>query len=101
MNKSILIYEPHSERMPHLVFLLQLAQFSATHARTAAEAINWLTAYRLQVISFDLVLISSACTTPDELQLAQELPQLSLPVVFLQRDEGPLMNPPCRKRSEP
>ena len=97
MKKSILIYEPHCERMPHLVFLLQLAQFSATHARTAAEAINWLSAYRLQVISFDLVLISSACTNPDEQQLAAELPNLSLPVVFLQREDTPLADLPCRK----
>lgn len=90
MKKTILIYEPRAEQVSHLIFLLHLADIRGTHARTAAEAINWLAAYRLLVISFDLVLICSLCTTEAERLLLEELPGLPLPVVFLQRDDMPL-----------
>jgi hypothetical protein len=86
MKKTILIYEPHCEQVPHLVFLLHLADICGTHARTAEEAINWLSAHRLQVITFDLLLICSFSRTEHEHQLLMELPGLLLPVVFLQRD---------------
>lgn len=89
MKKNLLIYEPHCEQMPHLVFLLHLADISCTHARTAAEAINWLTAHRLQFSTFDLLLICSFSQTEQEQQLLLALGNLSLPVVFLQRKEAP------------
>lgn len=90
MKKNLLIYEPRCEQMPHLIFLLHLADISCTHARTAAEAINWLTALRLQLSAFDLILICSFSQTEPEQQLLMALGDLSLPVVFMQRGETPL-----------
>ncbi len=92
MKKTILVYEPHCQQMPHLVFLLHLADISCTHARTAAEALNWLSAHRLKLSTFDLFLICSFSQAEAEQQLLMALCDLSLPVVFLQRDEAPLIN---------
>jgi hypothetical protein len=95
MKKTILIYEPDCEQVPHLVFLLHLAGICGTHARTVEEAMNWLAAHRLQVITFDLLLICSFCRTEPEHQLLRDLPGLALPVVFLQRDNRPSAHLPA------
>jgi hypothetical protein len=92
MKKSILIYEPHCDKVPHLVFLLRLADISCTHARTAVETIDWLAAHRLKVITFDLLLISSFTQTKPEQHLLMALSGLPLPVVFLQRENTPLVD---------
>ena len=85
----ILIYEPNCEQMRHLVFQLHLANISCTHARTAAEAINWLSAHRLQLSTFVLLLICSFSQTEPEQRLLMALDDLSLPVIFLQREDTP------------
>ncbi|WP_224746999.1 chemotaxis protein CheW [Pelovirga terrestris] len=90
MKKTILIYEPHCEQMPRLVFLLHLADISCIHARTVDEAINWLSAHRLQLSTFDLFLICSFSRSTPEQQLLLVLGDVSLPVVFLQRGNSPL-----------
>jgi len=92
MKKTILIYKPQCEQVKHLIVMLQLANMSCTYASTALEAINWLAAHRLQVMTFDLVLICSFNQTQPEHQLLMDLQGLPLPAVFLQREDTPLAN---------
>src|SRR6056297_1835015 len=92
MKKTILIYEPHCEQMKHLIVILQRANMSSTYANTAPEAINWLAAHRLQVMTFDLALICSFHQTQLEQQLLMDLQGLPLPVAFLQREVPPPAN---------
>lgn len=94
MKSQILLYEPNVGCHPKLAFLLGIEEVSGTYARSAAEALNWLEAIKLRVVSFDLVLISSWCGSPDEYELVQGALELQLPVVFLQRDpEHPIPDP--------
>ncbi len=87
MQKHILLYEPDHTQIPHLLFLLRLRDNHCTHARSAEEALNWLSANRLQVVTFDLVLIGSVSHQPQEMQFFEEICGLSLPVIFIQRDQ--------------
>jgi len=65
MKSQILLYEPNVGCHPKLAFLLGIEEVSGTYARSAAEALNWLEAIKLRVVSFDLVLISSWCGSPE------------------------------------
>ena len=87
----ILLFEPNQERVPHLIFLLNLADIHCTVARTIEEAINWLSAVRLQVIHFDLFLLSSLEGVDLEKELlAETLNSTTVPVVSIQRHNLPL-----------
>ncbi|MFO7766026.1 MAG: hypothetical protein R6V33_06310 [Pelovirga sp.] len=86
MKRNILVYEPCISNVPNIAFVLSVGQFGCTHARTAEEAINWLEAVRLKVISFDLVLVSSFSGEKLEASFLDELSAVELPVVFLQQD---------------
>ncbi len=88
MKNQILLYEPNIRYHPPLAFLLSVDDIAGTYARSAAEALNWLEAIKLQVVSFDLVLISSWLGTAAECQLVENALELQLPVVFLQRDSN-------------
>jgi len=85
MKKNILVYEPQTGNVPYLAFVLNLGQVGCTHARSAAEAMNWVEAARLKIISFDLVLISSLSHEAPEIKMLNSLPDLQVPIVFLQR----------------
>ncbi len=87
MKKNILTYEPCMSNVPYLAFTLNVGQFGWTHARTAEEALNWLEAITLKVISFDMVLVSSLSGEELEIKFLDRLTGLKVPVVFLQRDE--------------
>jgi len=97
MKKTILIYDPHCEQVKPLIVMLQLANMSCTYASTAPEAMNWLAAHRLQVMTFDLVLLCSFHQTELEHQLLMDLQALALPVVFLQREDTLSKNVPDKK----
>lgn len=86
MKKNILVYEPCISNVPNIIFVLSVGQFGCTHARTAEEALNWLEAVRLKVISFDLVLVSSFSGETLEAGFLDELSAVELPVVFLQQE---------------
>jgi len=83
----ILLFEPDRERIPHLIFLLKLADIKCTVARTIEEAINWLSADRLKVIQFDLFLLSSleGVDLDGEL-LVEALKSTTFPVATIQRE---------------
>lgn len=85
MKKNVLVYEPQTGNVPYLAFVLNLGQVGCTHARSAAEALNWVEAARLKIISFDLVLISSLSHEAPEMQMLNSLKGLQIPIVFLQR----------------
>lgn len=87
MKSNVLVYEPCLSNIPSLTFVLGIGQFGCTHARTAGEALNWLAAARLKIISFDLVLVSSLSAEDLEAEFLAVLPILQIPVVFLQRDK--------------
>ncbi|MBD1401467.1 hypothetical protein [Pelovirga terrestris] len=85
MKSYILLYEPNIGYHSQLAFLLSVEDISGTYARSSDEALNWLEAIKLGVVSFDLVLIGSWCGTAAEYQLVQNALELQLPVVFLRR----------------
>jgi len=62
MKKTILMYKSIFEQVPHLIFMLQLA------------------AHRLQIITFDQVLINSTNQTEPEKQLLKDLSGLIHPI---------------------
>lgn len=97
MDKTILLYEPHSERVAHLVFLLNLADIRCTQARSIEETLNWLTAARLQIIDFDLLLIGSLAGTEAEHQFLKDLSPLERPLVYLQATDEPVPDSLCEK----
>lgn len=86
MAKSVLVYEPSSSNLPYMGFILSLGQVDCTHARTPEEAHNWLEAAENKVVYFDLVVIGSLCHQGIEDAFLAELPGLSIPLVFVQRD---------------
>lgn len=91
MKRNILVYEPCIGNVPYLTFVLNMAQMGCTHARTAEEALNWLEAAALKVISFDFVMISSLCADKLEGEFLKRMSDLDVEVVFLQRDDVPSM----------
>ena len=85
---NILLLEPNREKVPNLVFLLKLADIQCTVARSVEEALNWLSAYRLKVISFDLFLVNSLSGDELEKQLLTEASSFTtVPIVGVQRDD--------------
>ncbi|MCD6580564.1 MAG: hypothetical protein J7K90_02080 [Desulfuromusa sp.] len=74
-----------------MIFLLNLADIHCTIAKTIEEAINWLSADRLQVIHFDLFLMSSLEGVDLEKELLAEISNsITVPVVSIQRENQPL-----------
>ncbi len=87
---NILLFEENQEKIPHLVFLLKLADFNCTVARTAEEVINWLSADRLMVINFDLVLLNSLQGSGmDNMLLTELCDAVTVPVVCVKRPDVP------------
>ena len=83
---NILLYEPRQEEVPHLVFMLKLADIKCTVARTAEEALNWIAACRLSVVNFDLILLNFVQGSDLENMLLSELCRLAEePVVYVDR----------------
>jgi DNA-binding NtrC family response regulator len=87
---NILLFEENQEKVPHLVFLLKLADINCTVARTAEEVINWLSADRLMVINFDLVVLNSLQGSGMDNMLLTELCEVvTVPVVCVKRQDVP------------
>jgi len=88
---NILLFESNQEKISHLVFLLKLADIHCTVARTAEEVLNWISACRMMVIKFDLVLISSLQGSGLENMLLTELcHSATVPIVCVERQCLPL-----------
>lgn len=87
--RNILVYEADQSRIPHLVFLLNLADIRCSVARSTEELLNWLSAVRLEVTRFDLLLLHS--WQQDEVGravLKRILATVSLPVIYVARESG-------------
>lgn len=83
---NILLYEPRAEEVPHLVFMLKLADIECTVAKTAEEALNWIAACRMAVISFDLILLNFLQGSGLENMLLSDLSHSTKkPVVYVDR----------------
>ncbi len=83
----ILMLEPNRENVPHLVFLLKLAGIRCTVARNLEEVVNWLSAHRLMVAHFDLVLLNSLSGLDPEKKLLDDITgSTTVPLVYVQRD---------------
>lgn len=65
----ILIVDEQYERNHHISFLLRLASFKITLARTASEGINWVTSLHEESGRFDLILINHVDDGSDLLSL--------------------------------
>jgi len=87
----ILLFEENQGRIPHLVFLMKLAEVDCTVARTAEELLNWLSADRLMIINFDLVLLNSLPRNGMDNLLLTELSKVAtVPVICVKRLNKPL-----------
>lgn len=85
---NILVFEADHEKIPHLVFLLKLADIHCTVAETAEEVLNWLSAELLTMMSFDLILLNSLEGNGLDNMLLTELCKVAtVPVVCVQREE--------------
>ncbi len=85
--KRILLLEPNRDHVPHLIFLLKLVDIQCTVARSVEEAINWLSAAKMMVVHFDLVLWSSFPGLGPEMKMLERIINSStVPVVYLQRE---------------
>ncbi len=85
--KHILLLEPNRDHVPHLIFLLKLADIQCTVARCVEEAVNWLSAAKMMVAHFDLVLWNSFPGIGPEKDLLTEIADsTTIPVVYLQRE---------------
>lgn len=89
--RNILILEPDDEKVPQLVFLLNLSDIRCTVARTIEEALNWLNADQLMMTGFDLFLLNSLQIVELEKTLLAEISSaITVPVVYVQRENLPL-----------
>ncbi|MEA3544859.1 MAG: hypothetical protein U9R69_06515 [Thermodesulfobacteriota bacterium] len=85
--KNILLFEPDQKMVPHLIFLLKLANIQCSVARTMEETINLLSAERLNVIHFDLLLLSSLEGSEQEKKiLTEQISSIAVPVVYTRRE---------------
>ncbi len=83
---NILLFEPRQEEVPHLVFMLKLADIECTVAKTAEEALNWISACQLSVARFDLILLNFLQGSGLENMLLSELCKLAKrPVIYVDR----------------
>ncbi len=87
---NILLFEADQGKVPHLIFLLKLADIRCTVARTEEEVLNWLSADLLTMMSFDLVLLNSLRGSGIDNVLLTELCKVAtVPVVCVKRKETP------------
>jgi len=85
---NILLFEADHAKIPHLVFLLKLADIHCAVARTVEEVLNWFSADLLPMMSFDLVLLNSLEGSGFDNMLLTELCKVAtVPVVCVQREE--------------
>jgi DNA-binding NtrC family response regulator len=86
---NILLFEPDSAKIPHLVFVLKLAGIDCTVSRTIDEMLNWLSAANQMVARFDLVLLNTFEKSHQQ-ALAQRQPaDLSqIPVIVVKRTQN-------------
>jgi len=95
--KDILLYEPNHERARHLIFLLKMAEIRCTLARSLDETLNYISAQRLKIIDFDLLLLgSSTCLVSESLLNAEIVTMNTVPVVCIVSD-----NDDCTRKSCP
>ena len=87
---NILLFETNQEKIQQLVFLLKLADIRCTVARTPEEVLNWVSACRMMVTSFDLVLLNSLQGSGLDNMLLTELCEVkTAPVVCVRRQDVP------------
>ena len=91
----ILLLEPNREHVPHLVFLLKSSDIQCTVASSFDEVINWLSAARMMVAHFDLVLLNSLQGSGPEKKLVNRMVgSTTVPVVYVQREGSSLPHIP-------
>jgi len=91
MMNHILLYEPDQERVPQLIFLLNLADIRCTVAGTIEEACNWLSADHQKVIMFDLFLLDSLNGDELEKKLLAEISGFTtVPILYIEQEATPL-----------
>ncbi len=84
---DILLYEPNHERAIRLIFLLSLKDIHCTHVRSVEETLNCLSAQRLNIINFDLLLLGSSKDLLQAPELYAEVASMSaFPVVCIPCD---------------
>ena len=88
--RNILILEPDHEKVPQLVFLLNLADIRCTVTSTIGEALNWLNADQLMMTGFDLFLLNSLQAVELDKKILTEISRpITIPIVYIQREKGP------------
>lgn len=86
---NILLFEPDSRKVPHLVFVLKLARINCTVAKTVNEVINWLSAAHMMVTHFDLLLLNNFDMSYQEsLNLSQSVKLSQIPVIAVKRTKN-------------
>ena len=88
--RHILLFEENPDHVSQQVFLLRLIDIQCTVARTIEEVLNWIDAYRMKVISFDLVLLNSLKESGLNNMLLTEIHKgETLPIVCVEDQESP------------
>ena len=89
--RNILILEPDQEKVPQLVFLLNLADIRCTVVNTIEEALNWINADPLMMTPFDLFLLNSLQAVELDKKILTEISRsITIPIVYIQREKGAL-----------
>ncbi len=95
--KDILLFESDNGRARHLIFLLKMAEISCTLAKSLDETLNYISAQRLKIIDFDLLLLgSSTCLVSESPLYAEVVAMNTVPVVCIASD-----NDDCTRKSCP
>ncbi len=88
--KNILILEPDQQKVPQLVFLLNLADIRCTVVKSLREVQNWLHTDQITPSHFDLFLLnSSQAATLETKGLEDILKKITIPTVYVQRENTP------------
>lgn len=89
--RNVLILEPDHEKVPQLVFLLNLADIRCTVASTIEEALNWINADQQMMTPFDLFLLNSLQAIELDKKILTEISRsITIPIVYIQRENEPL-----------
>ena len=85
--KDILLFEPNHERARQLIFLLHMAEIRCTLAKSPDETLNYISAQRLKIINFDLLLLGTSKGLKQDSELYAEVAGMStVPVVSVSCD---------------
>lgn len=87
--RHLLLYQPRCDQASQLL-LPALDNVRLTHAGHAIDALNWLTASRLGIVAFDLVVVAALINEAQEFLFLSELCSVSLPAIFIQQRQEPV-----------